>query len=129
MPRKLTGPPASQGSRPDARSAQQISSWLCRSVRSTIAARSASVAVQCRSIPLDRMASNRSGRSRIHTRLMTWSMSKAGPPAQRPREAHEPRIPEPVLVERGQVGGLSGEQERGVERAGGGAVHLVESVP
>ena len=128
MPRKLTGPPASHGSRPDARSAQQISSWLRRSARSTIAARSASVAVQCSSIPLARMSSKRSGRSRVHTWLITWSMSKAGPPRSARSDAHEARIAEPELVERGQVGGLAGEQEGRVERAGRGAVHLVERV-
>ena len=55
-------------------------------------------------------------------------MSKAGPPRSARSEADEPRIAEAVLIEGGQVGRLAGEQEGRVERAGRGAVHLVESV-
>jgi hypothetical protein len=46
IPRKATGPPASHGSRLDARIAQRISSSAVRSVRSTTDAVSVLVAVQ-----------------------------------------------------------------------------------
>ena len=47
-------------------------------------------------------------------------------PAQRAPEIDEGRVAEAVLVERGQVRGLSGEQEGAVEGSGRRAVDLVE---
>ena len=48
--------------------------------------------------------------------------------AQGAAEAHEPRVAEPVVVERGQVGGLPGQQEGAVERARRRAVDLIEGI-
>ena len=128
MPRKLTGPPASHGSRPEARIAQRISSSSRRPVRSTIA-RPVGVgggAVQVDPAGQDRVEPQR---ALVRPHVVDHVVHvERGTAAQRPHGADEAGIAEPVLVERGQVGGLAGEQERGVERAGGGAVHLVERV-
>jgi len=104
-------PPASQGSRPDALSAQRMSSWVRSSVRSND---------RC-PVGVGR------GAVKLDPRWRRWTRTGAGAAAsdvvdhvvhvergtapQRRFTLTKARIAEPELVERGQVGGLTGEQE------------------
>ena len=109
--------------------AQRISSASRRSVRSTICAESTSVAVQCSSI---RAGQDLVGAQRAlvapHLADDVVHVEDRATAHQRVAEVDEARVPEPVRIQRGQVGGLAGEQEGAVERARRGAVDLVEGV-